>query len=218
MQSHPMTEGRAAERMLEAIKRLAPAGTSALAKALAMSGEAARQQINRLQELGLVAGEQERPLGAGRPRQVWRLTEAGQRYFPDAHAQLSVQLIQSVRQLFGEGGLEQLIAAREAEARARYRAAGSAACLVDRMRQLAEIRTQEGYMARVVEQDDALLFIEDHCPICAAAKVCQGFCRSEQQLFQEIAGPAVQVLRGEFVPEGGNRCTYRVIPIASVAA
>ena len=211
----PASDLSASERMLQAIKHLAPVGTSALARHLQMTGEAGRQQINRLLDQGLITGESQRAGGAGRPRQVWRLTPAGQRQFPDAHAQLTVQLIDSVRAVFGEDGLERLIAVREAESLDRYRAACTGKTLAARFEQLASIRSQEGYMARLENNADELVFIEDHCPICAAADTCRGFCRSEQVLFQEIAGKHASVVRGEYLLEGGNRCVYRVIPITA---
>jgi predicted ArsR family transcriptional regulator len=54
------------------------------------------------------------------------------------------------------------------------------------------------------------LLVENHCPICAAARVCQGFCRSELELFREVLGPGVEVERTEHVLAGGRRCAYRV--------
>lgn len=202
--------------MLEALKRLAPASTSALAEALQMTTEAARQQINKLAEQALVQGAMQAPTGAGRPRQLWTLTAAGQAHFPDAHAQLTVQLIGSIRKLFGEKGLDVLIADREAEARARYAQACTAKTLPQRLAQLAQARTLEGYMARVEPDEGGWLLIEDHCPICAAATSCQGFCRSEQVLFQEVVGDAATVERAEYLLDGGQRCVYRIAPSHSV--
>ena len=173
-----------ADRMLAALKRLAPVGTRELATALDLTVEATRQQIHRLIELGWVEGRQQPADGVGRPRQVWRLTAEGQRRFPDAHALMTVQLIESVAALFGQDGLDQLIARREAASRERYQRACTAEALAPRLRQLAKVRSEEGYMARVEREGDALLLIEDHCPICAAASACQGFCRSEQALFE----------------------------------
>jgi predicted ArsR family transcriptional regulator len=40
---------------------------------------------------------------------------------------------------------------------------------------MAEVKTQA---------DGSCLLIENHCPICAAAEACQGFCRSELEVFQ----------------------------------
>jgi predicted ArsR family transcriptional regulator len=206
------SEASSALRMLEAMKRQAPVSTSALAQALQMTVEAARQQINKLVEQGLVQGATQSPTGAGRPRQLWTLTAAGQAYFPDAHAQLSVQLIASIRKLFGDQGLDQLIADREAESRERYAQACTAEALPQRLEQLAQQRSLEGYMARVEHRGGGWLLVEDHCPICAAASSCQGFCRSEQTLFQEVVGSAATVERGEYLLDGGQRCVYWIQP------
>src|SRR5438094_184163 len=57
---------------------------------------------------------------------------------------------------------------------------------------------------------DAFLFIENHCPICAAANVCQGFCSTELDLFKSVLGPDVAVERSEHIVSGDRRCVYRV--------
>lgn len=203
----------AAERMLFQVKTRGPVSTAQLAQALDMTPEAARQQVHKLLAAGLVAGQQEAAAGVGRPRQNWVLTEAGHRRFPDTHAQLSVQLIGSIRQLFGQAGLDRLIAQREDEARAQYRRACTGRTLGQRLEQLAAARSAEGYMARVERAPGGgWLLVEDHCPICAAARSCEGFCRSELQLFQEIAGPDATVTREQHLLAGASRCVYRVLP------
>ncbi len=209
------TAASASQRMLFSIKTRGPVSTAQLAQALDMTPEAARQQVHKLMAAGLIAGQQEAALGVGRPRQNWVLTEAGHRRFPDAHAQLSVQLIGSIRQLFGEDGLDRLIAQREADARALYQQACTGKTLGKRLEQLAAVRSSEGYMARVERTGADWLLFEDHCPICAAARSCQGFCRSELQLFQEVIGPGATVVREQHLLAGAARCVYRVSPVAA---
>ena len=209
------TAASAGQRMLFSIKTRGPVSTAQLAQALDMTPEAARQQVHKLMAAGLIAGQQEAALGVGRPRQNWVLTEAGHRRFPDAHAQLSVQLIGSIRQLFGEDGLDRLIAQRETDARALYQQACTGKTLGKRLEQLAAVRSSEGYMARVERTGADWLLVEDHCPICAAARSCQGFCRSELQLFQEIIGPGATVVREQHLLAGAARCVYRVSPVAA---
>jgi len=66
-------------------------------------------------------------------------------------------------------------------------------------------------MAEVKRQPDgSLLLIENHCPICVAAKACQGFCRSELALFQETLGRDVSVARDEHIVAGARRCVYKI--------
>ncbi|RSZ55808.1 transcriptional regulator [Massilia atriviolacea] len=205
-------DGKPAERILFFLKSKGPSPTARLAQMLDMTPEAARQQVQKLLAAGLIAGRQQEAAGVGRPRQDWVLTEAGNRRFPDTHAQMTVQLIGSIRQLFGEEGLDKLVAQRESEARALYRQACAGPTLEERLAQLAAIRTEEGYMARIESDEQGWLLIEDHCPICAAARACQGFCRSELQLFAEIAGPAASVTREQHVLAGATRCVYRIAP------
>ena len=201
------------ERILYFIKTKGPVSTATLAKTLDMTGEAARQQVQKLVAAGLIEGRQEAQAGAGRPRQNWVLTEAGNARFPDTHAQLTIKLIGSVRQLFGEAGLDKLITQREEESRSAYALACSAPDLPTRLRQLATVRDEEGYMARVEADGDDWLLIEDHCPICAAARTCQGFCRSELQLFQEVVGPGASIVREQHVLANAMRCVYRISPL-----
>ena len=201
------------ERILYFIKTKGPVSTATLAKTLDMTGEAARQQVQKLVAAGLIEGRQEAQAGAGRPRQNWVLTEAGNARFPDTHAQLTIKLIGSVRQLFGEAGLDKLITQREEESRSAYALACSAPDLPTRLQQLAAVRDEEGYMARVEADGEDWLLIEDHCPICAAARTCQGFCRSELQLFQEVVGPGATIVREQHLLTNAMRCIYRISPL-----
>jgi predicted ArsR family transcriptional regulator len=61
-----------------------------------------------------------------------------------------------------------------------------------------------------MQGDGRFLLIENHCPICAAAKTCQGFCRSELELFQAAFGADMSVTRQEHLLSGGRRCVYRI--------
>ena len=85
------------------------------------------------------------------------------------------------------------------------------ASLKKRLQQLAKVRTEEGYMAEVNPAGPhAFLFVENHCPICAAATVCQGFCAIELDLFRAVLGPDVSVEREEHIISGDRRCAYRI--------
>jgi predicted ArsR family transcriptional regulator len=85
--------------------------------------------------------------------------------------------------------------------------------LEKKLSELAFVRTEEGYMAEVRDEGDGnYLLVENHCPICAAANACQGFCTTELELFRSILGPGVKVERVEHIVSGDKRCAYRVTP------
>jgi len=203
---------REEDRLLYALKARGPQTAQQLAARLGVSAAAVRQRLERLHASGLLAFDDDRG-GVGRPKRIWQLSAAGHGRFPDNHAGLSLEMIESVRRVFGEPGLEQLIQDREAATRNLYaeRLAG-AASLRDKVERLAQVRSEEGYMAEVAEADDgALLLVENHCPICVAARACQGFCRSELAIFQAVLAPDATVERTEHLLQGARRCAYRVV-------
>ncbi|HWA59741.1 MAG TPA: metalloregulator ArsR/SmtB family transcription factor [Caulobacteraceae bacterium] len=200
-----------ASRILSLIKTEGPKATLALAADLGVTRQAARQQLERLEADGLVLHDLERG-GVGRPRRVWSLTEAAQARFPDGHAEALADVLEGVRAEFGEAGLSRVIARREAQVRAAYsEALAGLAGLEDRVRRLSDLRSAEGYMAECeVLPDGSLLLVENHCPICAAARACQGFCRSELAVFEAALGPEVEVTRVDHLLAGARRCAYEI--------
>ncbi|MAK82039.1 metalloregulator ArsR/SmtB family transcription factor [Phenylobacterium sp.] len=201
-----------ADAILLRLKTGGPASTAELAAHLGVTRQAVRLQTDKLAAQGLLAGEQARG-GVGRPGAVWNLTAAGHARFPDAHAQVTVELLEAVREEFGPAGLDRLIRRREDASRNLYMAALAAdADLEARLDRLTRLRAAEGYMAEWSSAGDGTyVLVENHCPICAAATACQGFCRSELTLFREALAPAT-VDRIDHILQGARRCAYLVTP------
>ncbi len=195
------------------LKTEGPIDSAQLAQRLGLTAMAVRQHLYALQREGLVASE-ERPVPIGRPAKFWRLTREADHLFPEAYAELSVALIDSVKDAFGPEGLERVLTSRCARQRVDYRKRIKWHDSLDRrLAELAKVRTEEGYMAEVRREDDgSFLLVENHCPICAAANACQGFCSTELDLFRSVLGPGVTVERAEHIIKGDNRCVYRVQP------
>src|SRR4030088_2659764 len=204
------------DRLLFLLKTRGPQTAADLGMRLQITPEAARQQLLRLSHEGMVYAKSE-VRGVGRPAQLYYLTPAAQRRFPDTHAELTAQLIGEIREVLGEDALEKLIRVREAGTRKRYEAQLSGEqSLARRIARLAEIRNKEGYMATwEKEEGDSYFLVENHCPICAAASACTGFCRSEQAIFEHVLGRDVRVERVEHLLAGARRCAYRITRLRS---
>ncbi|HAT30438.1 MAG TPA: MarR family transcriptional regulator, partial [Janthinobacterium sp.] len=110
-----------AERILFLLKTRGPQSAQQLATLLELTSMGARRQLEAALEKGYVSFDDVADK-VGRPARRWLLTEAGHARFPDRHADLSLQLIEQVRALFGEAGMDQLIVAREQGSEALYRA------------------------------------------------------------------------------------------------
>jgi predicted ArsR family transcriptional regulator len=207
---------RTRRALVHLLKQEGPLEAQALADRLHISAMAVRQHLYALQKEQLVTyREVPRPLG--RPAKQWQLTPAADRLFPEAYAELTLSLLTSVTEAFGQAGLERLLALRSQQQVAAYRARiGAHDTLAQRLNALAAIRTEEGYMADVQAQaDGSFVLVERHCPICVAATACTGLCRNEIEVFQDVLGPEVTIERTEHIVAGALRCAYRVSSGAS---
>ena len=79
-----------------------------LASRLGVSAMAVRQHLYELQDEQLV-NYREESRAMGRPAKLWQLTPAADRFFPEGNAELTLGLIQSAIEAFGEAGLERLL-------------------------------------------------------------------------------------------------------------
>jgi predicted ArsR family transcriptional regulator len=204
-------QDRSQDRILFHLKTRGPQVAADVGSRLDMTPAGARQHLLKLEAAGLVESEDQRE-GRGRPRKYWRLTQRGHERFPDRHSDLTLDLLRSIRDVFGDEGRERLIEHRERATVANYRKlVGAQVSLRQKLAALARIRSREGYMASVAKDTrGSFLLIENHCPICAAATACQGLCRSELAIFRAVLGTDVTVERIDHILAGARRCAYRI--------
>jgi predicted ArsR family transcriptional regulator len=204
----------AKRRIVERLKRVESATAPELAAGFGLTDTAVRQHLEALEALGLVERSASDPVGRGRPPVAWRLTPVATSFFPDRHADLTVELIGSIRDALGEKGLTKVLGTRAKTQEASYSKAlpdPETTPLAERIARLAEVRTAEGYLAEAVaEPDGAVLLVEHHCPIADAARSCSGFCQSELELFRKVLGDDVVVERTQHLMAGDQRCAYRI--------
>lgn len=184
-----------------------------LASELGVTAMAVRQHLYDLQEQELVSFTEE-SRAMGRPAKMWALTPEANRLFPDGYADLTVSLIESMKEAFGEEGLEKLLEIRNRKLITGYLSkVPTSLSLKEKLHAFAASRTSEGYMADIVENPDGTFyFVEKHCPVCEAAKACTGICNKELEMFQEVLGDGAQITRGEHILKGDNRCVYEIKP------
>ena len=201
--------------VLDYLKRNGPSEVAAIADELGVTAMAVRQHLYALEDDGLVSFAASPRDGArGRPSKLWRVEQSADALFADTHADLSVELIANIKEVFGEQGLEKLIAKRTKHQIAEYFAAlASASTLKEKLNRLARLRSAAGYMAAAATDGaDGFLLVENHCPICRAAAACTGLCRQELEVFRAALGPEAAVERTDHILAGARRCAYKVRP------
>jgi predicted ArsR family transcriptional regulator len=212
------TTGSARSKILHLLKTRGPQTAAALGEALGVTAMAVRHHLYALSEENLVDFADENQ-GVGRPARYWRLTEHGATAgFTDAHAELAASMIAAAQRVFGDEGLDKLVADRKQQTFERYRArldelGRAPRSLAESVQRLADLRTADGYMAEVeIADDGAILLIENHCPICVAARACARLCASELDLFEALIGRDAEIQRREHMFDGSRRCLYRISP------
>ncbi|WP_173003011.1 metalloregulator ArsR/SmtB family transcription factor [Chitinophaga sp. SYP-B3965] len=213
MENYKAYHTSSTDRMLLLLKTKGPLSTNGIAQELGITGEGARQQLQRLAEEGWVAFESISK-GVGRPSLLWSLSDRGNRRFPDTHAELTVQLINTIRDVLGDEALGNVISAREHKALLRYYdIIKLEEGLEAKIRKFTALRSSDGYLAEYRAEGGGFLMIENHCPICAAANACHDICKVELQTFQQIFKEWATVERLDHVIEGAKHCAYRIMPV-----
>src|SRR5687768_5182988 len=100
------------QRLLLLLKSQGELTAGELGARLGMTAMGARQHLLKLERRSLVLSADRRE-ARGRPKKYWRLTAMGHGRFPDRHAVLTLELLRSIRAVFGAAGVERLIRHRE---------------------------------------------------------------------------------------------------------
>jgi predicted ArsR family transcriptional regulator len=189
-----------------------------LSKRLGITPMAVKLQLYDLESEGVVCAEPG-PRSRGRPSKLWKLTEAADEFFPNSHAALSRDILVGIRKTLGAKALDQVLEARAAEQYERYaNELRSCTTLAAKVERLAHLRSEDGYMACVETIDSTITLVENHCPICSAAKECVKLCSGELELFQKALGSKVVVERTEHIVSGARRCVYIIQPRRNAGA
>jgi predicted ArsR family transcriptional regulator len=181
----------AGDAILFQLKSLGEARAETLARRLGISVQAVRQRLDRLLAENLV-GYSDRAHGRGRPRRLWSLARGAASLFPDTHGQLTVDLIGTIRSELGEKVLARLLERRREQITATYqKRLARKPDIAKKLTALADMRSAEGYMARLETLGcDSFLLVEDHCPICAAAMTARASAALNCRSFRTFSDPA----------------------------
>ena len=197
------------------LRQAGPSSPDSLAAALGASRTGILQQLHALEAAGLVSHAAEKH-GVGRPRHVYDVTADAQCLFPTDYGGFASGLVKAIEAVGGDDLVEQVFAARRRQIgdRIRRRMAEKLpddATLADRVRALAVLQDEAGYLAEaVIEEDGTLLLREHNCAIDKIARRTSAPCDAELALFRELLGDGV--VRESHIASGDRCCTYRVEP------
>ena len=207
-----MTMANTQEKILLRLKTRGPQSIKILADQLGVTSMGIRQHMAELERQDLVMKTQAARQTRGRPVHYWKLSDHGHSGFADRHGDAAVALILSVRNELGENGLDTVVKSAHNSLRRRYRQALEQ-CAPDpepRLQCLAELRSEDGFMAEIRLLPDGWLLIENHCPQSAMASACPAYCEAELELFRSVLGSRFSVQRSEHLLSNNRRCAFRI--------
>ena len=208
----PVTPPALRRAILLHLRRTGMSSPDAIASAIGAGRSGVAAQLRALDGAGLVARTTVRH-GVGRPRHVYDVTADAQDLFPSNYDGLATGLLAAILEVGGDRLLEDVFAARrrQSEIRIRERMAESlppGATIADRVRELARLQDDLGYLSEAVVDGDEVRLVEHNCAVMAAAVASPAACRAELELFRGILG--ADLVRETHIVAGDRRCTYLV--------
>lgn len=194
------------------LRRVGPSVPDAISTAIGASRSGVAQQLRALDTAGLVTRTSVRH-GVGRPRHLYDITPDAQGLFPSNYDGLATGLLAAILEVGGEALVEDVFAARRRQAEARLREQMDAslppgAPLVDRVRELARLQDELGYVSEALIDADGIRLLEHNCAVLDVASGMPVACRSELELFREVLG--VDLVRERHIAAGDRCCQYRI--------
>jgi DeoR family suf operon transcriptional repressor len=194
--------------ILTTIKKRGEASAEQLADGLGVTVGAARAHLHQLAGDGLI-GHREQRTGRGRPRHWYRLTAGAEALFPKRYGELTNQLLGFIEE--ADAGLVERVFDRRRGARverARARMAGRS--FDDRVRDLATILDEDGYLADCERGEDGTWRVVEHnCAILDVARQYGNACVSEIAFLRE-AMPDAEIERVAHMIAGAHVCAYEI--------
>jgi predicted ArsR family transcriptional regulator len=190
-----------------------PSSPDQLAERLGASRTGVLQQLRALESAELVSRQTVRH-GVGRPRHLYDVTPDAQAMFPTNYDALASGLLAAIEAVGGDDLLDQVFEARRRQLGARVREhmathVAPEASLVDRVRELAVVQADQGYLAEAILEPDGTIRLREHnCAIFHVAQGTPAACRAELELFTDVLG--ADVVREQHIASGDRCCSYRI--------
>ncbi|MDP9482301.1 MAG: ArsR family transcriptional regulator [Chloroflexota bacterium] len=196
------------------LRQVGPSSPDQLAARLGASRTGILQQLRALETAELVMRRTERH-GVGRPRHLYDVTAQAQDLFPSNYDGLAAGLLAAIEAVGGGDLMDEIFVARRRQSVSRIKARlaerlPAGAPLADRVRELAVIQDEQGYLAQAeIRPDGTIRLVEHNCAILDVARGTARACDAELALFGEVLD--ADVVRESHIATGDRCCTYRVV-------
>ena len=193
--------------ILTELKRAGRLTAKELAARLAISLNAVRHHLRELEADALVEYERQHR-GVGAPTFAYRLSLAGEALFPRRYEATLTELLDYVVQRDGRASAVAVLEARYDALAHRLGQELAGATPSERMAAVAQLLSDEGYMAEGTASAESGTLIEHNCAVQAVAERFPEICAAEARFLAAALGADVD--RRGHILSGCSACEYRV--------
>lgn len=198
--------GLRGEILLE-MKKSQPLTAKELADIFGVSANAVRRHLKELEAEKLVQyGREQR--GAGAPTYAYRLSRDGEALFPNQYEQALTRLIGHVVDREGRDAAIAVVEEQYADLRRRLGGLVPGVTPFDRLKMLAGVMEDAGFMAESSEQGGKVTLRVQNCALHAVANCLPEVCDTELRFLEDVL--EAQVERKTHIMSGCNACEYAV--------
>ena len=189
------------------MKRSQPLTAKELADVFGVSANAVRRHLKELEAENLVQyGREQR--GAGAPTYAYRLSRDGEALFPNQYEQALTRLIGHVVDREGREAAIAVVEEQYADLRRRLGGVVPGVTPLDRLKMLAGVMEDAGFMAESSEEGGEVTLRVQNCALHAVANCLPEVCDTELRFLEEVLD--AQVERRTHIMSGCNACEYAV--------
>jgi predicted ArsR family transcriptional regulator len=196
------------KKLLYYLKVMQQAGLEELANVMKISRMAVHKHLVLLQKRGLVESIEIRG-HVGRPKMIYQLTSQSKTVFPKSYSAIATHALDFIERNMGKEAVEKVLRERQSELFDQYYKRLSNLDFDKRVKELAKIRDEEGYMAEskkitsksssdnsssvnASKRTGKHVLLEYNCPIIHIAEKHWEACSVETELFEKLLDAKIE--------------------------
>lgn len=195
------------QEFLEQLHRMCGGSVQEICEAVGVTATAVRQRLTRLEGDELVVRETVKS-GRGRPRHVYRVSDAGLRHLGENYRDLALVLWRAIHQVDDSAVRASLLAAVRDEFVHKYGRVNSNGPLENRVQQLQEQLVSQGYDFEFDAESGLPVLRETSCPYQDLATLDPSICEMESDVFSRILNADVSLT--QCCLDGHAHCEFHV--------
>jgi len=209
-----MADGTISAAGLRIVKLLIgnpPQTVTELIHAAGVTRTAVTEQLNELVAAGFVERETERLTGRGRPRHLYRATQAAMvLLFANDQRLVMPAVWRAIRDIGGEELCQNVLKRVSRSLADYYSAKITAKRPLERLHQFINLRTAEGGLIDAIEDDQGQLLLHKRsCPFISMVDPQRSVCFIDQEVLRQVVGRSVRQTACRH--EGAPCCSFEIL-------